>query len=205
MKKRYVFGLFILILICGPTELLGSDAWIGSIDASLSYHEMWQIREKMLSHYNALTDSLIAVAKTASCDSSVGLDSPALAIWMLGWLRAERAIPVLLSKLNCTSISGGFEKPDSPALLGFPAAMALARIGTPAVRDVLARIVDAENDHQVMLCVGILTEAEGREVTEYRLSKLADEEIGGSGRSNVEAALRAVQRGIRGTDLWPPE
>jgi hypothetical protein len=133
------------------------------------------------------------------------LSSKHLAVAVLGELRAEEGIPVLIGNLTyrVKPVFGGLMETRSVGAQ-FPAALSLARIGGPAVSAILGRLRSTEDPLERHLCVWALMAMDGRDVARFRVEKA----IKGCGpytgwRANLEAALEYFDKAD--LDFAPPE
>ena len=122
-------------------------------------------------------------------------DAKHLAILLLGDLRAQEAVPVLLDNLTYRNprslIGGGREGPGHIEGPGWrPAVESLIKIGMPAVGPVLERLGGYnENCLGRRLCLVVIKEILDPRLAKARLQNAIEEAKDKTGRANLKAAL----------------
>jgi hypothetical protein len=196
MKAARLLPLVLVSVVLFSPVVLASTAWLDSLEQlppNAAYNRMWTAQQQLLQEYRALIDRLTLIAESADCDSTVGIDVPTLAIYFLGDLRAEKAVPVLLEKLSCRNLLregiGGY---DEPEMAGYPAATALVKIGIPAVSGLIEKICETEREAGIRICVGVLKQILGTDMANHRLRTALLECDDDSKRSSLATAIELL-------------
>ncbi|MDP2897371.1 MAG: hypothetical protein Q8Q12_12585 [bacterium] len=160
--------------------------------------------------------ALLEVVRSASDEDSTAENqwrrwqSPKyMAIVLLGELRAEEAVGLLARNITwrVQPRYGGTKTRSIPGQ--FPAADSLARIGGPAVEEVLRILHTSGNPLERHICVWTLIQieggarAEGREVARFRVQKAIETCRLSDMKANLEEALKYFEKEDLG--LAPPE
>jgi len=174
-----------------------------------AYSELWRQRVELV---RALMDVLRSASDKDSTSDDRGRrwQSPKyLAIVLLGEVRAEEAVNLLARNLTWR-VAPRYGGSKAFLLQGqFPAAQSLARIGGPAVEEVLRILHTTGNPLERHICVWTLIQieggarAEGREVARFRVQKAIETCRLSDMKANLEEALKYFEKEDLG--LAPPE
>ncbi len=167
-----------------------------------------EIRKERRSLVQALVKIVFSESggqKNRAPGTAAWLSSKHLAIALLGELRGEEGIWVLMENLTyrVKPLAGGMVETLSVAG-HYPAAQSLAKIGSPAVPAVLARLRRTEDSLERHLCVWTLIAIDGRDVARFRIEKAIEEcRSYPPLKARLEAALEWFDKKDLG--LAPPE
>ncbi|MDP2897372.1 MAG: hypothetical protein Q8Q12_12590 [bacterium] len=152
---------------------------------------------RILDERRSLVQSLLRVVWSDTDDARevraevLRLNSPKLlAIELLGDLRAKEAISSLLGNLTYrvnTILLGPTQGPRLDRQ--YPAAASLAKIGNPAVPEVLSFLGRSTDPIERHLCVWILVRIDGRDVARFRVEKAIESSRLSDVKANLQAAL----------------
>jgi hypothetical protein len=182
--------------------------WLQSTDAA----ERFAAKRRIIEERRSLVRSLVMIVQSNPQDSGTKRDevlrltSPkCLAIKLLGELRPEEAIRTLLRNLTYyvdTSIAGSLGGRGLGAR--YPAAASLAKIGNPAVPELLGFLSGSTDRLERHLCVWTLIRIDGRDVARFRVEKaIKDCRPYGNAKANLEAALEYFEK--QDLNRPPPE
>lgn len=120
------------------------------------------------------------------------------AIRLLGTLRAEEAIDLLISKIGFTAVpeeEGPYSFKPGPSIeLAFPSIVALTKIGVPATQPIITAIANGKmKEAGFGKGVSVLRRIYGRELTILILEKKAKEETDANKKTNIEKALKSFE------------
>jgi len=167
-----------------------------------------QIRKERRSLVRALVQMVLSESggqENGPMETRPWLSSKHVAITLLGELRAEESIWVLMGNLTyrVKPLFGGMV--ETVSVSGqFPAAKSLAKIGSPAVPAILNRLRRTEEPLERHLCVWILMAIDGRDVARFRVEKAIEECRSYLPlKAKLEAALEYFEKENLG--LAPPE
>jgi len=90
----------------------------------------------------------------------------AAAMWLLGEWRAEEARYLLIREIELTDPLSAFGRRPLDA---YPAAQALAEIGSPAANEILVRLRRPANDRELLLFAWVIYLTDGKELGQARL------------------------------------
>lgn len=184
----------------------GLAAALGSPDAGTRVRARTTILRERISLVQGLIDT---VRCGTDANALTGMEilyggSKHLAILLLGDLRAPEAIPVLAVSIMCRvrPLYGSYGA-TSTIVAQYPAADSLAKIGTPAVPTILARLGRCTDPLERQICVWILTQIEGSDLAKFLVSKAIRECDVSFVKANLQAALEYFDK--EDLDFAPPE
>jgi len=171
--------------VSGLVEALRSDNEAGRIPAA----------SQLMKDRRDLVSALTTMAESREQGLAAGpeLDPKYLGVRLLGDLRAAEAVDSLMGLLDYRVIMtfGGYGRTHGYGPT-HPAAEALAKIGKPASKAALNRLVDASDPEKARALVWILTKVEGPDLARYLISKRMEHYEVGPPRGNLERALALV-------------
>ena len=178
-------------------------------DRAKAYSHLWRQRTDLV---RALMHALRSASDSDSTSDDRGRrwQSPKyLAIALLGDVRAQEAVNALARDLKWRVAPryGG----SKPFLLygQFPAAEGLAKIGGPALQEVLGILHRTQNPLERQLCVWTLIQieggalADGQDVARFRVEKAIERCRSSEMKANLEAALEYFDK--PDLDFSPPD
>lgn len=154
-------------------------------------------RSRIVQERRVLVQSLIKIARSGADETPskraelLRLTSPkCLAIKLLGEMRAEEAISSLVQNLTYRvdpRLGGSSGRLEVGAW--YPAAASLAKIGNPAMPNLLEFLGKSTDPVERHLCVWILIRIDGRDVARFRVEKAIESSRLSQMKANLEAAL----------------
>ena len=127
-----------------------------------------EVRATVAAYDKAVADLLRAAARSAGSDARIYI------FYLLGELRAEAAVPTLVTAIDFEPVDADYSESvrSRQARLGpYPAQEALVKIGSPAVGPIVAALGKEDGATRRELMVGVLREVLGRGVAEFALQK----------------------------------
>jgi hypothetical protein len=170
-----------------PLELLRSTDMAERIRATNAV-----LRERRV-----VVEGLISIVRSSKDDENapdieIGREQSAkhLAMSLLGELRAEEAVGVLTANLlyRVKPTRGGTSEISIAGR--YPAARALWQIGSPAVPEVMGRLLVSRNPAERHICLWLLVKIEGRHVAKFRVESALQAREPQYDKANLREALK---------------
>jgi len=125
----------------------------------------------------------------------------AFAIHLLGEWRAEEAGYLLVREIELTEPLFAFGRRPLDA---YPAAQALAEIGSPAANEILVRLRRPANDRELLLFAWVIYLIDGKELGHARLTIAASRPQGPVAKENLSRLTELFSRiNFKDPDEWP--
>ncbi len=116
------------------------------------------------------------------------------AIALLGELRAEEGIPELMDSLTFRVPQVMRWSGDEPSFHEYPAAVALAKIGRPAVDNVVSLLETTANPVVRRLCALIVVRIEGPRIAKYQFRTRLSDALPVQSKNNLQVALDFIDK-----------
>jgi len=201
------------IIACASILLLGLGTKDKPLDTKAFQQQSREGREEaaksVLQERADLVKDLIQLASTKDdAPRSPGFpqeglwhSSKHLAIQLLGDLRASEAVPALLENMCYRNP----ERADLPGMIyryggeAYPAAMALSKIGMPAVQPLIARLsVPGVAASERTTCLWTMKAILGEKLAKAQLQMSIEETKETSAKAKLESALEEFKKELRG-------
>lgn len=160
--------------LAGAQSSAESPIGIGQL-SSQSFLDRRVAYSSILSQRDELIAALLANVQNETPDLKWG-SAYYYSIRLLGDLRAKEAVGALTVRLTYLPIGDEFSSEALPEEYYYPCAVALTRIGEPAIKAMLSAITTSRNDDEVRLASWVVLQIEGKKQAVHRLDDLVTEE-----------------------------
>ena len=159
---------------------------ITSSDAAARVVAAQELREKRTS----LIKCLLVIAEKQIKAGELH-SSKELAIELLGEFRAEEAVPLLVSEIE-------FEAPvkilgDLDVAAAYPAARALAKVGIPAVEEIVRRLEGPASEKRMKLFATVFRLVDGDDIAVLRAELALKKAEGQQQKKNIEQLIELLK------------
>ena len=141
--------------------------------------------DKVIESYDSIAASILEQLR----DHQLSNEGKVYAIYLLGRLRANPAVPILLDNIAFKAT-----KVDPKGGIGrwgmYPAQEALVRIGTPAVNMILDRLPTEREEIRRKLMCSVISDVEGKTFGKLVIKIRYDEESDPANKENLQLALK---------------
>jgi hypothetical protein len=178
--------LSLLLCLAGNTNVAAKDIRISVPDfTAASEKEGDEAAAKILESYGKVTGALI----DQMTDPKSSANAKTLAAYLLGELRASRAVPTLADNIDLKA-----PRIDPKTSIGrwgeYPAQEALQKIGKPAAAEVLRRLLTEDKELRRKLMVGVIRGVYGDDLGRLFIKNRLAKETDPMHKDNLNLALK---------------
>lgn len=200
-----LFSVSLCCFVCASVADQPDDVVNSLLNSSSS--ERIAARDALLAKHRTRMENLVNLLTSSSQKwrdkQRIEVNSPEfLAINIVGKMKYENAIPFLVHNITLRDTQFSLVSNQKNVHLNhFPCAIALSRIGVPAVEPLLKEIaaINDPSSTRFQLCCLALQLAIGKNLAEHALSDMATD---GGGGLNVNAGIQAKKYVSMDTDRW---